>query len=133
MRLKLVVRLFVIMVLIMGTGKGMGQVTIGLGEEPEKAALLQLKDQQSDAGNVTSTTGGLLLPRVRLERKNELNPFIGGASEEDRLLHTGLMVYNLQEVEEENLKMGINYWDGKKMELVYCERNKRCKLLYPEL
>lgn len=89
-------------------------VTIGLGEEPERAAALQIKDQTADDDNVTAKQGGLLLPRVQLEQRNELLPFISGATDYDKRVHTGLVVYNLKEVEDEDLKIGLNYWDGEK-------------------
>ena len=106
--------LLLCLLMMTGMGKLSAQVTVGSDVEPEKAALLELKDQEADADNVTSTTGGMLLPRVKLERRTELNPFIGGASDDVKRLHTGLMVFNLEEVEDEELSIGINYWDGKK-------------------
>jgi hypothetical protein len=59
------------------------QVTIGSEYVPTRAALLELKDRQtgtvtsvSDPDNATSTSGGLLLPRVELVTVNDLRPFI---------------------------------------------------------
>lgn len=90
------------------------QVTIGSDIEPEEAALLDIKDQEADNENVTASKGGFLMPRVKLEKRTELLPFINGASEYDRRAHTGLIVYNLQQVTSEDLKIGLNYWDGEK-------------------
>lgn len=101
-----------------------GQVTIGEGEPPEKYATLQIKDKIIDRnGNLDAATaekGGLLLPRVILKKKNELIPFITeqeaneGSQEyvNAKLLHTGLVVYNIEEVPGEELCVGINIWDG---------------------
>lgn len=99
---------------IMGTFCLNAQVTIGLDEEPEKAALLQIKDQPANADNITSTTGGFILPRVQLEKRKELIPFYEGASTQEKRLHTGLIVFNMKAVESEDLKAGIHYWDGGK-------------------
>lgn len=86
------------------------QVTIGSNNPASKAALLELKDQKAntpasvtDDANVTSETGGLLLPRVKLVNKNTLQPFIDTSDElwdeketnKIRETHAGLMVYNL--------------------------------------
>lgn len=88
-------------------------VTIGLNEDPAKAALLDLKDQVPDENNVTATKGGFLLPRVQLIDKNELAPFIASASDEEKRLHEGLLIYNLTQNSSKGLESGLNYWDGK--------------------
>ncbi len=99
------------------------QVTIGSGNPPQKAALLQLQDNDlNTVGGVTATTGGLLLPRVNLTVRTELYPFytdgasdyVGNAKADAKLNHTGLIVYNLNPVESENLEMGLYKWDGEK-------------------
>ena len=78
------------------------QVTIGSGAPPSAAALLDIKTQEADSHNVTSTKGGILLPRVMLDKRTELSPFIEGVvSEGEKLLHTGLFVFNLSENEAE--------------------------------
>ena len=94
------------------------QVTIGSLEDPSAAALLELKDQPADENNVTAVRGGFLLPRVQLMHKDELNPFIVTASDEEKKLHTGLIVYNLTENSENGLEVGLNYWDGAKWNLM---------------
>lgn len=93
------------------------QVTIGSNLEPAQGALLDLKEEVEDepvGSLVTASTGGFLLPRVKLVKRKELNPLVAGATKEVKLLHTGLVVYNLQKVEEEDLQVGMNYWDGEK-------------------
>lgn len=97
------------------------QVTIGAGEAPEKYALLQLKDKTGTSLDAaTGEKGGLLLPRVELKKKKELLPFATDAEvasptqeyRDAKLSHTGLVVYNLVENEDEDLCRGINQWDG---------------------
>jgi|GEM_PF-1065341 len=99
------------------------QVTIGLGDPPEKGALLQIKDKAPDtAGGITATSGGLLFPRVNLTVRGELYPFyaegasdyVNDAKTKTKLNHIGLMVYNLNTVESENLETGLYKWDGEK-------------------
>lgn len=98
----------------------LSQVTIGLGEVPERVALLQLKDQSSDSSYVTATKGGLLLPRVRLININTLEPFMSPSDpeyEKEKRLSMGLVVYNIDESLDDNLHAGVYYWDGEKWEL----------------
>lgn len=104
------------------------QVTIGLGEDPEKGTLLQLKEK----GNVTDSTRnsyrGLGLPRVVLSDKEQLypmflsdpeNPSSGSNAEyqTDKASldkkHTGMIVYNLVEDVDKDLCKGLNQWNGK--------------------
>lgn len=107
------------------------QVTIGSGSPPVKAALLELKDKDAepiipsvtDDDNITSSTGGLILPRVKLISKSTLEPFVNKSSTEwisntDYLKekHAGLTVYNLNE--SNGFKQGIYAWDGSKWDLV---------------
>lgn len=104
------------------------QVTIGNNEKPEKYSLLQIKDKAAVEGEqpdaATAVTGGLLLPRVELEKKTELLPFVtpevvaanDAEYQKKKLLHTGLIVYNLIENQEEDLCRGVNQWTGKEWE-----------------
>lgn len=108
------------------------QVTIGSNLEPEKAAVLDIKEKADKDGGPTVEKGGLILPRVNLEKKKQLYPFIRekgySASNYDNAsydpnvadpdyakekpAHKGLIVYNLTENEEEELCLGLNQWDG---------------------
>lgn len=102
------------------------QVTIGLGESPEKYAILQVKDKTRESSDpldaATADKGGILLPRVELHKKNQLLPFVTqdivDANNQDyqdaKLIHTGLIVYNLIENDDEELCLGLNQWDGEK-------------------
>jgi len=103
-----------------------GQVTIGSGKPPEKAALLQLKTQEAatEGGATTGENGGgLLLPRVELNSQTDLTPFIsqGEMSDESyanlKLRHRGLIVYNLSA--NNNFTPGIYNWDGQKWQAMY--------------
>jgi hypothetical protein len=94
------------------------QVTIGSGEQPAKGALLDIKEQAAGADNVTATSGGLVLPRVKLENLTTMEPFIpandpgwtNNAQTRIKELHPGLMVYNL--AANATFKPGIYIWDG---------------------
>jgi hypothetical protein len=96
------------------------QVIIGLNEMPIKGGLLELKDRMAGPDSVTSTSGGLVLPRVRLFSETTLEPFIGLADPEwnssnqgqTRANHIGLTVYNL--TEDANFRQGIYFWNGNK-------------------
>lgn len=97
------------------------QVTIGSGGPPAEAALLQLKDMEPDSDNATSQKGGLLLPRVKLENKTNLMPFIPDDNNfknnvnnvKDK--HKGLMVYNMNT--SSDLETGIYIWEGTQWKL----------------
>lgn len=74
------------------------QVVIGLGsttliKEPQPGALLELKMQDPDSQNITSTKG-FMLPRVALIAIDNLAPCVVGATDAVKLLHNGLTVYN---------------------------------------
>ena len=106
------------------------QVTIGAGEEPARAALLDLKNRKPDSENVTSESGGLILSRVKLSNRKTLDPFIKSANDPEwnnaspdvvkklKDAHAGLMVYNLYvsatgETNEDIIfERGIYVWDG---------------------
>jgi hypothetical protein len=95
------------------------QITIGSAEQPVKGALLDIKEQAADAGNITATTGGLVLPRVKLKDATTLEPFIlatdhdwiNHATTRIKELHTGLTVYNLTTTAP--FRSGMYIWDGR--------------------
>lgn len=94
------------------------QVTIGSGNPPAKGALLDLKDKEAGSNNITSETGGLLLPRVGLVSRTTLQPFIDNDqsfinnSGRVKDVHTGLVVYNLTNDFDKELCPGIYSWNG---------------------
>lgn len=90
-----------------------GQVTIGSGIPPEKGALLDIKTQAPDADNLTSTVGGMVLPRVKLVSINTLEPFIAANDPDLEALkksHVGLTVYNLTGTTP--FITGLYVWNG---------------------
>lgn len=101
------------------------QVTIGSDSAPAKAALLELKDKNvnnptsvTHDSNISSTTGGLSLPRVKLVNKATLEPFIplddsdwlSAPTSKIKEVHAGLMVYNIET--SNGFEQGIYVWDG---------------------
>lgn len=103
------------------------QVTVGIGEVPEKGTLLQLKEKENITDDTKNSYRGLGLPRVTLSKKDQLYPMFlldpdnssSGANSEylaDKAgidkRHTGLIVYNLVEDDTEELCIGLNQWDG---------------------
>lgn len=91
------------------------QVTIGSDIPPEKGALLDIKTQIADVNNLISSSGGIVLPRVRLADINTLEPFIATDDPDLDALkksHVGLTVYNLTETAP--LMPGLYVWNGQK-------------------
>lgn len=98
----------------------LAQVTVGVSEAPTRTALLQLKSQSADASNITSTKGGLLLPRVKLLKLNTLQPFVDPSDNdytEEKKMSTGLIVYNVSESAGDSIYPGVYCWDGEKWDL----------------
>ena len=97
----------------------MAQVTIGFEAEPVKGAVLDIKTQAADADNITSATGGIVMPRMKLQSINTLEPMISIGDPdiaELKLLHTGLIVYNL--TSDTSFKEGLYVWNGTQWEAV---------------
>jgi hypothetical protein len=106
------------------------QVTIGSTGQAARAAILDLKTQSASApqsitsdANVTSSAGGLILPRVRLLNPATLEPFIP-AGDPDwinadvtgiKILHAGLTVYNL--TTSNDFEPGFYSWDGNRWQI----------------
>jgi len=73
------------------------QVTIGSNIEPNKGALLELKEFEPSKNN-TNATRGLILPRIILESSNTLDDINkGNIVRPDIIEHIGLTVYNVNE------------------------------------
>ncbi|MCL1934277.1 MAG: hypothetical protein FWF53_10770 [Candidatus Azobacteroides sp.] len=90
------------------------QVTIGALSEPQKGALLDLKESDVSNGG-SNTTKGLMYPRVSLSDLNKLRPMLSESDANDPALqssHTGLTVYNVNEATP--FEKGLYTWDGAK-------------------
>ncbi|WP_165020321.1 FISUMP domain-containing protein [Dysgonomonas sp. ZJ279] len=92
------------------------QVTIGSSEKAIQGALLDLKEYAPAADNTTSTKG-LLLPRVKLTVPNDLDDLLTPeqklADPDYKLNHTGLWVYNTEKCDG-YFSDGLYLWDGDK-------------------
>lgn len=100
-----------------------GQVTVGHDSAPITGALLEIKNKNAGStissvdadNNVTSDQGGLGLPRVKLESKTSLSPFVTGSiSNSEKYKRAGIMVYNLTESADEGLTKGTYTWNGER-------------------
>jgi len=109
-----------IILLILTTYVG-AQVTIGSGIPPLEGVVLDLKEQEADSENITSRKG-FLLPRVKLVAKDNLEPLLKNALEADKKDYTGVIVYNLLEIEGNNtgrsMKEGLYMWNGKEWTMI---------------
>jgi len=92
------------------------QVTIGSDKQPESGSLLELKEFDATADNVTSDRG-MLYPRVKLLNKSELYPmyksgdtYYNNNKNDLKRKHTGLTVFNVGE--ENNFTIGMHIWNG---------------------
>lgn len=91
------------------------QVTIGSGEAPAKTSLLQIKDQEADAFNVTSKSGGFILPRTALMDMYTLEPYAKPDNLDYQDLKresVGMLVYNI--TANDHFTPGVYFWDGEK-------------------
>lgn len=119
------IKLILPLILLAGLSPVYAQVTIGSELPPAKGALLEIKSEETanpssvtDSKNVTSTKGGLGLPRVQLSNLVTLEPFIAttdpewasGSRAETKAKHAGLMVYNIET--SSPFSKGIYVWDG---------------------
>lgn len=86
------------------------QVTIGADIAPQKSTLLELKEYQPTADNVTSGKG-FMMPRVKLVSRSSLSPIISDneVTEDDKKNNEGLQIYH---VGGNNMPAGVKVWDG---------------------
>ncbi len=124
------ISLFLVTMALFLVGNIGAQVTIGSLEKPEEGSILQLKNIEAEAGKANANKG-LGLPRVMLSKKDALYPMFlndptnsasGGQSDYLQnknnvdIEHSGLVVYNVIANYEEDLCLGINYWNGSRWE-----------------
>jgi hypothetical protein len=96
------------------TNSARAQVTIGSGNPPAKGALLDMKENEAPNGG-TTTTKGIIFPRVNLSGLNSLEPLLSATDAADatqKTTHTGIVVYNTNTAS--NLQEGLYCWDGAK-------------------
>jgi len=111
------------------------QVTVGSGIEPEKGALLELKEKDPtnpEIGkplSIENSSKGLLFPKVSLKARNQLTPLYGGdesspgnwsdnSTDLEKLMATGMVVYNINPAAVQ-LDAGLYVWNGS--EWIRCE------------
>lgn len=89
------------------------QIVIGSNYPPKKGALLELKKNEKTGANADK---GVLLPRVKLKVKNHLYPMFDendqAYTDNEKKIHTGLMVYNMTNSLTEDLCPGPYIWNG---------------------
>lgn len=119
----------------------LAQVSIGENTPPEKASLLDVKTQEADVNNVTTTVGGLLLPRVKLVDKTTLEPFVSNDADfqnnvdKVKSKHKGLIVFNLtssmnNSVASKQFLPGVYLWDGSQWQLTG-DSKRQIRWFYP--
>ncbi|NDV95416.1 hypothetical protein D0T84_10885 [Dysgonomonas sp. 521] len=90
-----------------------GQVVIGSGNPPKQGMLLELKANENKGTNADK---GLLLPRVKLKVKDQLYPMFDendqAYTDNEKKIHTGLIVYNQTNSLPEDLCPGPYVWNG---------------------
>lgn len=100
------------------------QVTIGANVEPNIGSLLDIKEYNATtpATNNTTTTKGMILPRVNLTNLSNLFPMFSGNTDYENntnnkkdvedVVHAGLLVYNVNTDLCKEIYPGIKVWDG---------------------
>ncbi len=104
------------------------QVTIGSELPPSKGCILDMKEYAPDSKNTTSTKG-LLLPRVILKDEYSLEGIVNGnISKEEKESHTGLVVFSLTNPILGKCP-GIFVWNGSKW-IPLSSDEKECWVIY---
>ena len=92
------------------------QINIGSLKPAAKAALLQIKEiEPNDNDGQTVSTGGIILPRVKLTSTGSLEPAVSTSQIDyttQKLLHVGMMVFNLSVDQSAGLQKGVYVWTG---------------------
>lgn len=116
-------RLLILFIGILFFSKGYSQVTIGSAKKPIDGALLML-DDGTTGGNNINAKAGLALTRVKLTDVNNLFPMFEKSDTDYKIgstiynkttedaIHTGLIVYNVNEDACLKLHQGLYVWDG---------------------
>lgn len=105
-------------------GTILSQVTIGSEHDPATGSLLDLKEYLPDGNNTTSTKG-LLLPRVSLKKMTgPLAESLGAAGDFQHEAHRGLMVYHIDDPVCPTFGSGVYTWNGSAWERIGDETQK---------
>ncbi|MCL1933386.1 MAG: hypothetical protein FWF53_06225 [Candidatus Azobacteroides sp.] len=87
------------------------QVTIGTNENPQKGALLDLKENNKVGRKEPNSMKGLLFPKVSLESSESLSPLFTTTEEPQITSSMGMIVYNVNE-NSTGIKPGLCVWNG---------------------
>lgn len=135
---------FVILIcyIILPSTETVAQIVVGTKVSPSQGAILEIKtkessitsgDEVTDSKNITSERGGVVLPRVKLQDINTLEPFILNNDPniaKEKLKHAGMIVYNINESyltttdPQKVFKQGIYLWDGSRWSMLEREEFK---------
>lgn len=126
MKTRFFLKLFAIAIILFMQLELDAQVTIGSNIGPNAGTLLDIKEYT--ANDNTTTTKGMMLPRVNLTDMSNLYPmFLGDTDYENNTankkdtedaIHTGLTVYNTSVDFCADIYPGVRVWDGAKWEPV---------------
>lgn len=102
---------FIFVIIVLHSNYVYGQVTIGSNSTPKIGALLDLK--QNDNIGVNSNKG-ILLPRVKLTKADDITADVENVTASDMSLYIGLVVYNINEefCGQYPLAKGLHVWNG---------------------
>lgn len=107
------------------TSNTFSQVTLGSLIPPSKGATLQIKSSDPDSNNgQTALDKGFLLPRVNLVSTRSLEPAVPSSATDynaQKMLHTGMMVFNLTENTSGGLQKGVYIWSGDEWQYMLTE------------
>ncbi|MDH6355348.1 hypothetical protein M2132_001689 [Dysgonomonas sp. PH5-45] len=98
------------------------QVTIGSALEPNKGALLDLKETDVIGAN---SLRGLGLPRVSLEKEDDMDGLAIDKGDDYKNVYIGLVVYNLASVSY--FCPGPYVWNGERWEALSIDQHRACK------
>lgn len=88
------------------------QVSIGTLKDPQKGALLDLKEDEPDNPGNPNSEKGVLFPKVSLVSATSLKPlFTENATPADSLRMRGMIVYNVNE-NADGVDVGLSVWNG---------------------
>ncbi|MDR2057780.1 MAG: hypothetical protein LBP83_05780 [Dysgonamonadaceae bacterium] len=106
-------QLFFLLLLLVFSFRLTAQVTIGSLSKPQEGALLDLKEKEITASDVdlSNSSKGVLFPKVNLESATSLNPLIPSASDLQKKISKGMVVYNVNK-NVAGLTEGVYVWTG---------------------